>query len=1107
MKPKLSSFVKVNRQFMRSIRLDADIGREDAIHGYILQSSAQNALDTISTHIQNSKQRAFTWTGPYGGGKSSLALALATLAGGDEETRCLARSTLGVKDKTPIQEVFCSKLPWKIIPVIGSRSMIIDEIGDAIDEKDSKENIKKYQGKKSRNVIKELLIMAEDASNYEGVLLIIDELGKFLEHAAYTGDDVGFYQDLAEAASRSKGNLVVIGILHQSFEQYASRLGQSAQKEWAKIQGRYVDIPLVAASDETVALIGRALSVDFDHEVFSIKISEKVAKVIGKRRPGAAADVRNLLDACWPLHPVTAALLGPASRKRFGQNERSVFSFLASAEPLGFSEILAGLDASASSYYWPHQFWDYLRVNFEPSILASSDSHKWAVCAEAIERTEAKFSQLHVDLVKTTGLIEMMGNGSGLASEFELLKVSVNALDSKLIENALNDLAMASILIFRKHLNAYGVYAGSDFDIESAVRDAKIISHTDDYSKIVDSVDLGPITARRHYWNTGAMRWFSRNLISDANASAYVSKFRPAGSQCGEFLLVLGIEESKNDFSGKNHKITKLAELAISRGLVVGSPNNSDRIEDLILELAALDFVKNNNRKLEGDDVAMREITARTQATKSMLSNEMRDAFHDATWYSKSEENSHKHLKRQGLSHLASDVADTIYTSSPTVHSELINRDSLSSNAAKAQRELLHTMLNKSNEAYLGYNSFSADAGLYYTVVRALGFHREEKGEWKMLSPAGTKRSDSMRDVWKATEKLIFESTELITLNKIYEIWRLPPLGVKAGLMPIFALAFFMANRYRLALYIEGMFTPEVTTANLDEWLQDPKRIQWRHVQIEATEKIMLEELSSALTDRMGYKVTSDSLDSARALVAMVFKLSPWARRTSLVSQQAQTVRQVLLKASDPYKVLFADLPLILGTINPYELAKKTAQICGELNECYTKRLHQVANQLHLALDHNEAAESLNNRANIVVGIGAEFKIEAFCGRLVEYQGMASDIEGLLMLAIDKPAKDWTDNDINAGEIKLLSWSLEFRRLETMAAVRGRPANRRAIGVVFGVGRTVTASFDVSENDSAAISMLTNDLLSRVTSGKIKREVILAAIAEVGATLAQEISE
>ncbi len=108
---KLSQHVAVNRQFLRSVRLDADLGRADAMQGYILQPSARNLLDTTAKHLLNTQQRAFTWTGPYGGGKSSLALTLASLAGGDPSIRKAARTTLGVTSSDGLQPFFGAKQP------------------------------------------------------------------------------------------------------------------------------------------------------------------------------------------------------------------------------------------------------------------------------------------------------------------------------------------------------------------------------------------------------------------------------------------------------------------------------------------------------------------------------------------------------------------------------------------------------------------------------------------------------------------------------------------------------------------------------------------------------------------------------------------------------------------------------------------------------------------------------------------------------------------------------------------------------------------------------------------------------------------------------------
>ena len=231
-------------------------------------------------------------------------------------------------------------------------------------------------------------------------------------------------RQLAEAASRSRGKLVVVGILHQAFDAYATRLGREARDDWAKVQGRFVDIPLVAATDEVVELIGRAIEVDpwIDHSEAD-PFAKVVANAIKERRPGTPGSIWSALARCWPLHPVVAALLGPISRRRFSQNERSTFGFLASHEPMGFVEFLRGSPITWTSLYGPSRYWDYLKANFEQSILASPDGHRWAVASEAVERAEAKGKPLHIDLTKCIALIEMFRGGSGLMPELAVLMV------------------------------------------------------------------------------------------------------------------------------------------------------------------------------------------------------------------------------------------------------------------------------------------------------------------------------------------------------------------------------------------------------------------------------------------------------------------------------------------------------------------------------------------------------------------------------------------------------------------------------------------------------------------------------------------------------------
>ena len=146
------------------------------------------------------------------------------------------------------------------------------------------------------------MISALDANPDQGLALIVDEMGKFLELVAQENADVHVFQDLAEISARSDGRLMVVGILHQAFDEYASRLSREARDEWAKIHGRYVDLPVSLAGEEQILLIAQAIEGDKPEVP-----SEAAKTVAAAMRGGAASDgLAAALTACWPLHPLVA---------------------------------------------------------------------------------------------------------------------------------------------------------------------------------------------------------------------------------------------------------------------------------------------------------------------------------------------------------------------------------------------------------------------------------------------------------------------------------------------------------------------------------------------------------------------------------------------------------------------------------------------------------------------------------------------------------------------------------------------------------------------------------------------------------------------------------
>ena len=655
----LSDVVNVARRFQRSVRVDTDLGTAGALNGFVCHGSSKIALETMAKLMVETEQRAFTWTGPYGGGKSSLALALCASIGGNPKRRKHARSLLGhLPDRASAFPV--GKEGWLVVPLVGRRGDPIEDLREAIAVAVAAEGgapkTRRHKADKSGRDVIERLQSEAAARPKGGVLIVLDEMGKFLEGPSGEGTDIHFFQDLAEAAGRCKGRLVVLGILHQAFEQYASRLGRDVQDEWAKVQGRYVDIAIVTAIDEVIDLIGRAIVSECAHPD-SMAIAESVAESFRRRRPGSPDDLAARLDACWPLHPVTATLLGPISRRRFGQNERSTFGFLGSSEPEGFQEFLRAVPAASGETYDPARMWEYLRINLEPTILASPDGHRWAQGAEAIERCEARGSPLHIRLAKTIAVIDLFRNGSGLMPERAVLRASLRDVVERLVDQALEDLESWSVVIFRKHLDAWAIYDGSDFDITEAVNAAMASVSSLNLPRLARLADLHPLLAKEHYYRTGTLRWFETDLIALGDASGAAQSFEPRHGSSGKFLLVM--PEGEETRQEAKDMCRRLSELARYWPVVIGMPRNPRLIRVLGGELVALESVRANRPELEGDQVARREIAARIASVSALLEEELRTSFNQATWYVRGK--SHDESDAPKLAQLVSRLADDTF--------------------------------------------------------------------------------------------------------------------------------------------------------------------------------------------------------------------------------------------------------------------------------------------------------------------------------------------------------------------------------------------------------------------------------------------------------------
>ena len=288
---RLSDLFHITERFQRSVHLERDFYTENALDGYVVTVKARETLTRlISAQENGATSKAWSLTGPYGAGKSAFALFAAKLLGdpgaittqqaldmlrrGDDS---LYERFMRINDNRKMSSSgFCPVL------ISGERAPITRALLQGLER-----GLTAFNGTLPSNLLRrqiknlskaaergeipsaaEITRLFEAATHHigenggTGLLLVIDELGKFLEYAAQSPaqGDVFVLQTLAEFATRSTQTpLFLLTILHQAFEQYAHRLAKSQREEWAKVQGRFEDIAFVEPAEQILRLIASAI--------------------------------------------------------------------------------------------------------------------------------------------------------------------------------------------------------------------------------------------------------------------------------------------------------------------------------------------------------------------------------------------------------------------------------------------------------------------------------------------------------------------------------------------------------------------------------------------------------------------------------------------------------------------------------------------------------------------------------------------------------------------------------------------------------------------------------------------------------------------------------
>ena len=1135
MKIRIKQLLNIQRRYLRSANLERDFRDPSALDGYVVTRHVEESVIRINSGLsRKSGQRAWRITGGYGTGKSSFALLLSQLyARREAEIPSQLRRVLD----EPISQIKRSGFRFLPILVTGSReplglslikairrtladSAIINGFTNRRLKFESFRRASDLLARTDKTVTDaEVLELVTCVHNElvsekvaEGIFIVLDELGKFLEYSALhpSSQDVYLLQQLAEVAARSAGDapLFLVGLLHQGFSAYADLLSPSAQKEWEKVAGRFEELFFDQPLEQLTQLISSALGVKKDEAGFPRGIDARARSAMRDTVDlgwyGAGAPVTALTDlasSLYPLHPTVVPVIVKLFGK-WGQNERSLFSFLLSGEPFGL-QAFSEQEPSNDRFYRLHNLYDYAAANFGHRLGTQGFRSNWNHI-DSLVRSFPSRNEDELQVLKTVGLLNLLNSPQCIPTDVALnLAVSPMIGDGNRVLHILEHLHKdRKILYLRGRSGGYCLWSHTSVDLDSAYDEAgrALLGSRRVASRIKTFLDARPIVARRHYIQTGNLRCFDV-VYCDLPELANVAASATDGI---DGRIVIPLCETAEEISAATRFAKSLSDRPT---ILIGVSEPLTSLEGLVQEVERWTWVERNTPELKDDKLAAEVVARRLALAIQTLEKQIqhyvgvrlssrRDEM-PVKWYHEGRQL----IVKNGCDFLSriSDLCDDVYCKSPKVHNELVNRRSISASASLARTKLIERIFRNSEEELLGMDKDKKppEMAIYMSLLQGAKIHVKRQGRWRIVAPRIDDLDADPCRLGPALEEI--ENTlqaageAKVAIPDVFSKLRSRPYGVKDGLLPLVLAIYLRANWHRIALYEDGTYLHDIGGMEFTKLTKEPECFALQSCSVTGVRSEVFSKLMLTLGIPAIDRSAPDLLDVVRPLMKFVAQLPDYARKTKSVSATAVAVRAALLSGREPAPLLFRELPKACG-LSPFssesagreqvETFAEAVKTCiQQLQTAYDRLLDRIEASLQEAFGSQSPLKvlrpNLAQRCNILKEHVTDPSMKAFLFRLSDSVLPRNQwLESLASLLVKKPAEHWGDNEETEFHHQLTIFAQRMSRMEALVFTNHKQniANTCRLAMTRPDGTEVLHVFEWDDADGKKTAELERDI-------------------------------
>ncbi len=903
------------KEFRISTNIERDFQSE---LDYIVTSNTNDVYNRIVFNYAKG-QHSFSIIGSYGTGKSSFMWAF--------EKHLLGE----VKFEHPVNGEFKGVKQFHFERFVGDNSSFRSRFCERFDideaNKSNKQILKQfndfYEAKAKKSIV---------------VVLLVDEFGKHLEFASKSNsDELYFIQELAEYCNSENKKIIFITSLHQNFSAYAKGLSKTQKSEWDKVRGRLLDIAFDEPVEQLLFFAAKRLKSTSVPKALTKRHQEIIELVeksglLGKNTSKADDFYLDL----FPLEPLAADVLTKALQ-RYGQNERSLFTFLESRDLADHIEN--------KRFFTVADCFDYLTKNLSSEIEDGEKNPfkpQWKAAILALEKAEFLFHENFEDaavIIKTICLTNIFSNSLGSLSD-KILSAYVKAAHQSDTDDTIFKLARHNIIKFSNHRNKYSFIDGTDIDIEhELINAAKHIEHNFNLVNRLNSFfDFGVLPAKRIQFEKGTPRFFDFKIWDEFN---YIE---PKGEIDGYVNLIF----TKKDI--RNHIKTKSKELESAQLFVLFQ--DVEPIEHTIFEIDKINYVIGQHRD---DKVALRILNEEKLFRLNQLERLVKEALFDETanvsWFYKG--NDRKSLKELNivsekmLNGFISNVSDEIYHSTPVYLNEMVNKEFLTTPILTARKNLIKQLIEFGDEPDLGFDAkrFPPEKTIYLSLIKNTGIHSIQDGVWQYTSPSDR----SFAPIWEASMQFIEESVNgKKPLSDLHKRLRNKPFKLKQGFLDFWIPLLLIIKKEDYALYaFDGEYIPHLTHEVMDLIHKHPAKYEIKGLSNTGVKESLFNYYKQLVDfSESNVKGLESSYITIYGNFLKFYRTLPeYSKITKQLPRTTQGVRDAIALAKDPETALFEQIPAALGYHN-LDFSEKSKQLDKFLDE-----LKVSIKQLRIAYD------------------------------------------------------------------------------------------------------------------------------------------------------------